>query len=304
MKDKDTILLEQAYIKILLKEDPDNTIVPKTNHRLNWDDDDARAFGYVNIDKELKLYIKTPLVFKDFGPKWHNKFYIQYEDDQQETHGDLMKRIMKEVFKSPQGIIEGGIFDNVLPAKFSSYLGKAIDLSKNPFSPEDFFTLTKELIFKKLNSTINAREFLAPAGRIWIDANVVSFWARRREVTAEHLNALFEYVYIPMEQAYKFHIEFLGDISGPTQTVGEYLSNTKAPIYSKEEQEASDKKAAEDMAKAHEAAALGTKDKDVQKIIDDRKKAMSNRESELRTKGIIPSLQTRQQTMTSESYKK
>jgi len=303
MKSKDQQLLEEAYMKILLKEDPDNTIVPKTNHRVNWDDDDARAFGYVNIDKELKLYIKTPLVFKDFGPKWHNKFYIQYEDDQQETHGDLMKRIMKEVFKSPQGIIEGGIFDHVLPAKFSSYLGKAIDLSKNPFSPEDFFTLTKELIFKKLNRTINAREFLVPAGRIWTDANVVSFWARRREVTAEHLNALFEGVYIPMEQAYKFHIEFIGDLYGPTQTVGEYLSNTKAPIYSKEEQEASNKKAAEDMAKAHAAAALGTKDKDVQKIIDARKQAMARMNHQLRNQGTIPSIATTQRAMTSESNK-
>jgi hypothetical protein len=137
---------------------------------------------------------------------------------------------------------------------------------------------------------------MVPCGRIWIKNKVVSFWTMPNEVLSTHLLELFDRLNIPQEQLSEYYIEFPAD-DKPKQTVKQYFKTSIR--YSKEEE----KRAAEAMAKAHEVAAVGTKDKDVQKIIDDRKKAMAARESELRAKGIRPSLAQRQ-AISSESFVK
>ena len=309
MRTKDTILLERVYNRILLKENPDNSLDPRSNEILSFRAPGAVPFGFVNIDKPYHFSYRQytqpkenviPLVFRGFGPEFTDRVVLRTNHNQKDlTHFDLYASFLSGLFKNSevkQGIIEGGLFsfkgipdtvDFSKPEEILSKLNKDLSLERN--------------VYKALceNMTVDPRKFLYPSGRLWLDQQVISFWAEEGEVRQELLVKLFNTLNIPMEQAGQYYIEFLGD-DKPRAIVKDYLSGNKN-TYSKEEQAARDKKAAEDMAKAHGAAAVGTKDKDVQKIIDARKKAMAERESELRAKGIRPSLQTRQQTMTSES---
>jgi hypothetical protein len=301
MRNIDNILLEQAYYKVLLRENPDSSINPATNKRCSYEDLDARAFGYVNIDKEFTLTdAKLPLVFKGFSPEWRNKFYITPSKQVSQVgqrnfigiHFELLTPIMKDILDSKQGIIEGGIFDNVIDNP--DYVNKTLDLSNNYLDPEEFARFTNLLINKKLHHTIGYmfREFLKPSGRIWTNSGVVSFWSKQESVKPEHLSLLFNNVNIPEDQANQFYIEFLGD-KQPTQTVGDFLAGTDETSYSEEEQAARDKKAAEDLAKAHEVAAVGTKDKDVQKIIAARKKNLMDFRAKMEADGWIGSFKDR-----------
>lgn len=300
MRNIDSILLEQAYYKVLLRENPDSSINPNTNDHCSYGDSDARAFGYVNIDKEFALTkVKLPLVFKGFGPEWRNKFYITPSKQVSQRnflgiHGELLKPILKDIFDSQQGIIEGGIFDNVIDNP--DYVNKTLDLSNNYLNPEEFTRFVDLLINKKIYNTIgqSVREFLAPSGRIWTHSGVVSFWSKQESVKPEHLSLLFNNLNIPEEKANQFYIEFLGD-KQPTQTVGDFLAGTGGSSYSEEEQAARDKKAAEDLAKAHEVAAVGTKDKDVQKIIAARKKGLMDFRADMEAAGKIRSFKDRWQ---------
>ena len=325
MRDRDTILLEQAYQSILLRENPDTSVSQSAGRQLQYNDADARPFGFVNIDQPCRAP-RLNLTFRGFGPKWHNKLYLapsvqgrssnkdslgfpkessgvfvdeeEYYGEEAWTHMRLLEEALADIFNSPIGIIEGGIFNKQI--RDPDLINKTLDLS-NPFVDVEEFGRMKRAFININGWQVGSRTFLAPAGRVWTDGEVISFWAAKEEVKPEHLNKVFEALGIPMEKAYEYEIEFGGEDS-PEQTVGEFLKGTKVDTLSKEEQEARDKKAAEDMAKAHGAAALGTKDKDVQKIIDARKQAMARLNHQLRNQGTIPSLATRQATMTSESY--
>jgi len=322
MRDRDTILLEQAYQRVLLKEDPDSTISQASGTRLQYNDEDARPFGFVNIDQPCRV-LRLNLTFRGFGPKWHEKLYLApalnfktpaaksssegaFVDEEEDyygeevwTHSRLLDEALADIFNSPIGIIEGGVFNKQI--RDPDLINKTLDLS-NPFVDRVEFNRMKKAFININGWQVGSRSFLAPAGRVWTEAKVMSFWAVRQEVKPEHLNKVFAGLEIPMEEAYGYELEFGGD-DYPAETVGEFLRGSKVNTLSKEEQEAKDKKAAEDQAKAHGAAALGTKDKDVQKIIDARKQAMARMNHQLRNQGTIPSLPERQATMTSESYK-
>lgn len=304
MKDRDTITGESRMIsfKQFFKESPDDSVDPRTKAYLSWHSTDARSFGFLSIDQPFTIP-GSKLTFSGFGPQWNNKLFFAYQRRKGEdmvTHGDLALRALRAIFKSKQGMIEGEIFDDVFEEL--KQLQEPIDLS-NTLHGEEAADLHRTLINFELENNDRPRQLLAPAGRIWTQTKVISFWAKEGEVHQEHLKALFDSLEVPEEQRGDYYIEFAGDIE-PEKTVGEYLSNSGKKVISKEEQEAKDKKAAEDMAKAHEVAATGTKDEDVKEIIAKRNKAMSDRESQLRAQGTRPSLQTRQQTMTSESFRK
>jgi hypothetical protein len=254
------------------------------------------------------LKFKTPAVKRFFaaGPAAKSSSEGAFVDKEEDyygedywTHGRLLDEALADIFNSPIGIIEGGVFNKQI--RDPDLINKTLDLS-NPFVDRVELDRMKKDFIRVQGWSVGSRSFLAPAGRVWTESKVISFWAVRQDVKPEHLNKVFAGLEIPMEEAYGYELEFGGD-DYPAETVGEFLRGSKVNTLSKEEQEAKDKKAAEDMAKAHGAAALGTKDEDVQKIIDARKQAMARINHKLRNQGDIPSLAQRQAAMTSESKK-
>jgi len=147
------------------------------------------------------------------------------------------------------------------------------------------------------DSPFNARQIVAPAGRIWPKQKIISFWSKEGSVTPEQLDTIFSSLDIPKEEADTFFIEFAGD-QMPTKKVHDYTSGGAVPKQLTDKEE---KEAAEAMAKAHGAAAVGTKDTAVQKVLKSRKEAGIEADAEARAAGRKPDLKTRQMAQTSEA---
>ena len=291
MKYKDQQLLEEAYGRILLKESPDGCISPD-GKILDWYSADALTFGFISADQECEIYEiddnpeeDYPIaILKDFGSAWKDRLYIgKY------THCELFfDKVLKDLLKSPQGIIER-------------------HYKHGQVEPIDVATVTNKNITYHLlqeffeEHEIHTRMMMLPAGRIWTKGKVISFYADEGQVTPQHIEAIFKGANILQENVKDFYIEFLGDVK-PTRLVIDYMSTSKqTTTYSPEEQKEREKRKAEAMAKAHEVVAVGTKDKDVQKIIDDRKKALQQAQSQAINTGKVLSLADRQKMFASES---
>jgi hypothetical protein len=284
MRDRDTILLEQAYQSILLKENPDKVLDPVSGHLLGITTPNY-PFGFVCIEqtKEVKLHSRNPsdkFIFSDFGPQWKHKFYIGKQGG---VHTSLVYYALRDMIATGRGSItlqDGKVYQ-------LSYL----DMDKNVL----------ESFLYNVQEWVNERSLLFPAGRFYKENHIVSLWCKEEEFDRSLIKVMFNSLNIPDSEYKKFYIEFLGD-DKPNQTIEQYLSGRHNLSYSKEEQEARDKKAAEDFGIIHTQAAsnkpiTGKAKEELAK----RKKAMSDRESLLKAQGIRPSLQTRQKTMTSES---
>jgi hypothetical protein len=282
---KDSFLLEQAYERIRIKESPDYVVDPNNKNGLYWDEKDALAFGFLSC------------VEKRTAKKWHQeKYSITLEGFPEEFKDKL--------YVGSQGQTHQQVFDAVVSEDIFNASQGTITLN-SPSKKPIVFDLSSELdvehealLIKTLQEDqYNARELLFPAGRIWKQNKIISVWAKEGEVTVEHLDKLFNHLDIPTEEAGMFYIEFAGERM-PSKKVHEYTSGGAAK---KEYSEEEEKRAAEAMAKAHVAAAVGTKDTAVKKVISDRKKASLEARAEARAKGKIPDLRTRQLAQTSES---
>ncbi len=315
MKSKDQVQLEEAYQRILLKEDPDECVIGRNEiESLTFGIPGAVTFGFSNIGT-------NPFIVKNhYGD---DMFQLEGFDDSnygklmtsKKVHGDIAQEIFKTLSKSPQGKIT--FLDNYNTFKSEAFdQGDVLDLS-NPEQAKrikDFFT---HILSQKVDELdYYSRTFLAPSGRIWVnqqkikdiyqkefqaDVNtVISFWADKDQVTPKHFQDLVAHFKLVPQNTM---VEFLGDVEPSTRLdaiVGSSAPATQ-PELSKEEQEEREKRKAASLAKVHAAAAVGTKDKDVQDIMDQRKKTTSDRESQLRASGVRPSLAQRQQAMSSES---
>jgi hypothetical protein len=286
MKSKDQILLEEAYSKVLL-ETPDRAVYPPTKRVLKHDDDDAIAFGFLSIVQPRtasswpSISKNCKITFQGFPPEFQNKLYIA--GDNNTIHQELFEEyVAKDIEEASSGtitVIKDG-------QKFFYDLSKKLNV------------LERGKLYRQLRALKpNAREILAPAGRIWHDYNVVSFWAKEGEVTPEQIYMLFEKMGISKEEGDTFFIEFAGD-KKPLKKVHDYTSGgaTKKVLSDEEE-----KRAAEAMAKAHGAAAVGTKDTAVQKVLKSRKEAGIEADAEARAAGRKPDLRTQQMAQTSEA---
>lgn len=289
MKYRDQLLLENIYSRMLLKEDPDTVEFQKDGKwdAVNYNDLEAQAFGFFDINRTRLIKDQGETVeFSGFPEDWKEMIYITspYKEVgfEEGTHSYLAKtKLMEDLLESPTGIITfKGFYKNI-----------HIDLSKKD---------EKTKFDIKVLSNINPRRLLTPSGRIWPDTGIISFWCHSSEVKKEHLERVRDAIGIAPEAFNAFKLEF-GEDTTPKTTVGEYIGSTAQPKETTPEEK---KKTEDAMRKAHGAAAVGTKDKDVQDIIDKRKKAMAAAESELRAKGIRPDLKARQQAMTSESIQK
>jgi hypothetical protein len=289
MKSRDQLLLENIYSRMILKEDPDECWLKNRGEVLSYEDEDAQTFGFFEIDgkrtyNDLDPYsgVDVRLEFSNFGSEWKNKIIIT-EPDEEETHPELVEfKLAHMLLNSPTGIIKYYSSDT---------LQNEVDLSKLPSESRNNKSLLSFLL------KINPRKLLTPCGRIWLDSRVISFWSVASEVKLHHLNLLQQRVGVNPERFKIFQLEFLNN-EYPKTTVRKFMGLTDKP----KETTPEEKKRMEDaLRKAHGAGALETKDKDVQDIIDKRKKDMAAAESKLRAKGIRPDLKTRQQAMTSES---
>ncbi len=285
MKSKDQILLEKAYSRVLIKETPDYTIDPATNEKIKYNDFDASAFGFLSIvePRTVTSWIMqdATMTLQDFPSEFQNKLYVA--DDNFTTHQELLEQtVADDIMNAPSGTI------TVVKGTWKvSY-----DMSENLDVVDE-----ERLIMDFHQNKFNARQILAPAGRIWPNRKVVSFWVKEGEVTPEQLNMLFEKMKIPKEEADTFFIEFAGD-KKPEKTVHDYTSGGASKKELSDEEE---KRAAEAMAKAHGAAAVGTKDTAVQKVLSGRKEAGIQADAEARAAGRKPDLKTRQMAQTSEA---
>jgi polyhydroxyalkanoate synthesis regulator phasin len=285
MSKKDIVLLEQAYQKILLKENPDKVIDPVSGNLLDGDTVPNYPFGFVCIEhsKEVKVHSRNPsdkFIFSDFGPEWKHKFYIGKLNG---VHTSLVYYALRDMIASGRGSI-------------TLRNGKVYHVSQL-----DMDEKTLNSFLYDIQEWVNERSLLFPAGRFYKENHIVSLWCKEEEFNLSLIKVMFDSLNILDSEYKRFYIEFLGD-DKPNQTIEQYLSGKHNPSYSKEEQEARDKKAAEDFSIIHTLAAsnkpiTGKAKEELAK----RKKAMSDRESLLRAQGIRPSLQTRQQAMASES---
>lgn len=294
MKSKDQVLLEKAYKRVLLKETPDITRDPVTQKKLIHFAPGARAFGFLSIVEERKAgawYAPDTwsISFKGFPEEFKNKFYIT--SDSYTTHQELYEQeVADDIFNSPTGII-------TVQTPSTNGEPMVFDISKNMNSEEEQTLLGYLFQGEDEDYPFNAREILAPAGRIWPEHKVISFWAKEGSVTPEQLDTIFSSLDIPKEEADTFFIEFVGD-QMPTKKVHDYTSGGAVPKQLTDKEE---KAAAEAMAKAHGAAAVGTKDTAVQKVLKSRKEAGIEADAEARAAGRKPDLKTRQMAQTSEA---
>jgi hypothetical protein len=280
MKSKDQILLEKAYSKILL-ETPDRTTDPSNKNKLNHNDFEARAFGFISAVEPITSsswnFPTYTITLQDFPPEFKDKLYIADYHDQ--THQNIFEqKILDDLMSASKGKIILALWNGI----------KTYDVSAG---------FNKELYKSIADENYNARPLLAPAGRIWPKSKVISFWVKEGEVTPKQLNMVFEAMDIPKEEADSFFIEFVGDKT-PSKTVHDYTtSGDSIRNLSKEEE----KRAAEAMAKAHVAAAVDTKDTAVNKVLDARKQAGIEADRRARLSGRVPGIETIQKSMTSES---
>ena len=288
-----------------LKEDPDQTFSPSSNEEISWVDNNARAFGFLNLSKKQTIsnYVEEGEANKigtleGFGQEWQNRLCISEPGD---SHATMVYHLLPEIWKSSEGIMTfyKSSIDPSTGILTFNYKDEPIVLDLSTFNDED-----KKMLYptvKNFFSHVNVRPLLFPSGRIWPNHKVVSFWVNEGEVTPEHLTQLFKGMKIPEGQIREYYIEFLGDDS-PHQKVTDYIiKSTGKKVYTKEEEEERKKRAAAAMAKVHVAGAAGTKDKDVKELLAKRKENLVKADAEARMTGKIPDLKTRQQAMTSES---
>ncbi len=317
MKSKDQQLLEEAYQRIYLKEDPDEcTIGRKEIESFGFGSPGAVTFGFFNIGT-------NPVAVKShFGD---DMFQLEGFDNtnygklltSKKIHGEMVQEIFKNIVsKSPIGKITFLDTVNIFKHGEAFDEGEVLDLS-DPAHAKRIKEFFNYILSAKVNELpYNPRPLLDPAGRIWVQqeairdiyqkefqANidtVISFWADKDKVTPKHFQDLVDHFKLIPQNTM---VEFLGDVEPSTRldtVIGS--SNAPQPELSKEEQEEREKRKAASLAKVHVAAASGTKDKDVQAIIDKRKKAMADVRSRLRASGARPSLADRQRAMSSESF--
>lgn len=314
MKSKDQILLEQAYQKILLKEDPDEVMFGDAE--IGSGTPGALTFGFINVGSkpfvvDYNIHGDTVFKFEGFEDTNVDKLIVS-----KKIHTDITKDLFKGISTATKGTItflDGySSYVNKQSAGFDE--GDVIDMS-DPSQRES--SNVKAFFHNIINAPetlgFNVRQFLEPAGRAWVRSpgikeasgnnidSIISFWAEQDKVTPEHYHKLITELKLVPENTM---VEFLGD-SEPEITLDKLVGSSPSPIQpemSDEEKEEREKRKADSMAKVHAASATGTKDKDVQDIIDQRKKAMSDRESHLRASGVRPSLAQRQQAMSSESH--
>lgn len=229
----------------------------------------------------------------------------------------MVQEIFKNIVsKSPIGKITFLDTVNIFKHGEAFDEGEVLDLS-DPAQAKRIKEFFNYILSAKVNELpYNPRPLLDPAGRIWVQqeairdiyqkefqANidtVISFWADKDKVTPKHFQDLVDHFKLIPQNTM---VEFLGDVEPSTRldtVIGS--SNAPQPELSKEEQEEREKRKAASLAKVHVAAAGDTKDKDVQAIIDKRKKAMADVRSRLRASGARPSLADRQRAMSSESF--
>lgn len=314
MKSKDQQLLEEAYQKILLKEDPDG--VEFDGAEIGSRTPGALTFGFINVGSKpfiVNYNIHGDTVFKleGFDDTNAGKLIVS-----KKIHTDITKDIFKSISTATKGTIT--FLDG-----YSSYLnrqsarfveGDVIDMS-DPSQRES--SNVKAFFHNIINAPdvlgFDARQFLEPAGRAWVRSagikkasgnnidSIISFWVERDRVTPKHYQDLMAELKLIPENTL---VEFLGDFE-PEITLDKLVGSSLRPVQpdmSAEEKQEREKRKADSLAKVHAASATGTKDKDVQDIIAQRKKAMSDRESQLRASSVRPSLAQRQQAMSSESF--
>jgi hypothetical protein len=326
MKSRDQLLLEQAYERVLIQEDPDTCIIGDGS-QIGYESGGDVTFGFCNVGSEpFESKIQRPqgrnhgsipvIRFEGFDNTNFGKLLTSKH--QGDTHLELAIDVIKMISKATQGkitflrdvmfLLDGR--DELLPG------GHIIDMSDPVQRTDELVQGYFEYLFEKAHDysdfDFNTRLFLEPAGRIWVNQpkiqqaygnnvdSVISFWAERHEVAPEHYQKLVDHFKIIPQRTM---VEFLGD-EHPSTTLDKLMRSSSAPAQpemSDEEKQARNKRKAEALAKVHGAAAVGTQDKDVRDVIDQRKKATSDLESQLRASGKRPSLAARQQAMSSES---
>ena len=271
------------FSQYLLLEDPDQTSSSPLGKLLDWKDESARPFGFVDLTREGPYLChggKRKITFKGFGPEFQNLAITAQEPNV--THHTLVQEIFLDYLweHATQGVIS-----------FSD-TKEVMDFGK------DEKTAPLRRWYGDMMEDIDARELLRPSGRIWLGKRVISFWVfDPKLVTKELLEKVFADYNIPSKESEQYIIEFLGEEESTT-TVKQFLAGEVTSTGPTEEQK---KKAAEALARVHLAAAQGTKDVDVQNIIKQRKSVLQQQDARLRNQGKIPSIQTRQQITTSES---
>lgn len=319
MKFKDQQLLEEAYRKILIKEDPDEVRFGDAKigyAEIGSGTPGALTFGFNNVGSKPFVVNYNTQGDPVFRLEGFNDTNVGKLIVSKKIHTDITKDVFKSISTATKGTIT--FLDG-----YSSYLnrqsagfdeGDIIDMSdpsqRESSNVKAFFN---NIINEPDDLGFNVRQFLEPAGRAWVRSaeitkasgnnvdSILSFWAEQDKVTPEHYHKLIaEFKLIPENTM----VEFLGDWE-PEITLDKLVGSSPGPVQpemSDKEKEEKEKRKADSLAKVHAAAATGTKDKDVQDIIAQRKKAMTDRESQLRTSGVRPSLAQRQQAMSSESY--
>jgi hypothetical protein len=316
MKSKDQVKLEEAYQRILLKEDPDECILGHNEmEQLGHLSPGAVAFGFYNIGTKPFIVKSNAgdhmFQFEGFDDSNYGKLMTS-----KKIHGNIVQEIFRKfISKSPAGKIT--FLDNYNIFTSEGFdKGDVLDLS-NPQQEKRIHEFFKHVLsYKAWELDFSSRSFLTPSGRIWINqeaikdiyqkefqANidtVMSFWVDKDQVTPKHFQDLVAHFKLDPQNTM---VEFLGDVEPKTRLDAIVGSSTPAtqPESSEEEQEEREKRKAASLAKVHAVAAVGTKDKDVRDIMDQRKKTTSDRESQLRASGVRPSLAQRQQAMSSES---
>lgn len=285
---KDQQLLEEAYRKTLVKEDPDVSFSSLYDRDIGFKEDDAKAFGFLDLTKRIPMvdWMDGIVIghLEGFGPEWKDLFLFS-----EFTHQKLFKDVFDKMWQSSQGIISINKSDKEPPIVFN--LGE-MDQQDRDYLFDTLIDLVAE---------VNVREILSPAGRIWTKFKVISFWTDKDQVTPNHLNRIFNELKIPRQQMDEYYVEFLGE-DKPERTVSQYINNSGGErSLSPEEQKEKEKRKAEALAKMHVAGAAGTKDVDVQNLLDKRKQELVQADAEARRTGKIPDIKTRQQAMTSES---
>lgn len=322
MRTKDQLLLEQAYEQILktslIKEDPDQCNVGNDTW-MDYDDGSGITFGFNNIGLKPfqadKQDDETPIaIFEGFD----NPEYGMLLTNRQ-SHLDMVDKILAQLSLATQGTVtfldtiefpldtkrlgidQGYAYKNI--GTFNK--GDKIDMS-DPVQRAD---KKVQAFFKVKSEKFESRPFTAPAGRAWVRQtdikqahnkkfdSVLSFWVDKEDVSPDHYQQLIAKLKLVPE---KTLVEFVSDDMAST-TLDKCLNGSHAPVYSKEEQKEREKRKAEALAKVHAAAAVGTKDKDVQELLDNRKKEMQQVDADLRAKGAKLSLADRQRMVASES---
>ena len=212
------------FADFFLTEDPDNARlhIDGSDIELEWEDDNAYTFGFINTDVDDN----GVSLFDGIDKKYNNQFII----NQGGTHFDIVEDFLKSI---GSGIIKTRDEDDS---------SRIIE-----------FDLSKPIDRKKFNSggysnyiaATNSRKILNPCGRLWVNEkvensdmviDVISLWSYRdtsyssnnmKQVTKSHMKRIFEEAkkINPKIKEDMTLVEFLGDKNtGITQTYKEYMS--------------------------------------------------------------------------------